>query len=309
MKHCPITYQIINEKDSYSEAGLKRISPRLAHLQPLEWSAAEQREEAIARAGKMSIQGVQTKLSARLNIKENRFDLVDQQGQFILKPQSQHYAELPENEALTMSLAAMIDIEVPLHGLLYSKDGSMTYFIKRFDRMGRHDKLSVEDFAQLTQAVRDTKYNSSMEKIANVITEFCSFPKIENVKLFKLMLFNFLTGNEDMHLKNFSLITRDNKITLSPAYDLLNTTIAQKNTREEIALPLHGKKKNLQRKDFLEYFAVEKLGLNQVTIDQVIQQIEQSIPDWKILIEKSFLSPLMQTKYLELLTERWKKIL
>lgn len=141
-----------------------------------------------------------------------------------------------------MSLAAMIGLEVPLHGLVYSKDNSMTYFIKRFDRKSRNEKIAVEDFAQLSHSTRDTKYNSSMEKIAKLIFEFCSFPKVEAVKLFKLTLFNFLVGNEDMHLKNFSLITLGQKICLSPSHGLLNTTIAQKNTKEELALPLNGKK-------------------------------------------------------------------
>lgn len=204
-------------------------------------SASELREEALARVGKMSIQGVQPKLSAKLKIKNNCFEIVDQGGHFILKPQNEYYPELPENEALTMSLAAHIGIEIPAHGLVYSKDGSMTYFIKRFDRTG-HNKLAVEDFAQLSQHDRATKYNSSMEKVAKIIAQYCSFPKIEWVNLFKLTLFNFLIGNEDMHLKNFSLITRGPKVSLSPAYDLLNTTIAQRHAQEEIALPINGKK-------------------------------------------------------------------
>jgi len=233
MKRCPITYESIGEQEYYSQHGLKLLSPRLTKLDALALSAAEQRAEAIAHADKMSIQGVQPKFSALLKIKESRFEVVDQHGQYILKPQSEDYPELPENEALTMSLAAFIGIDIPVHGLVYSKDNSMTYFIKRFDRKGRHNKLAVEDFAQLSQETRDTKYNSSMEKIAKIIMDFCSFPKIEGVKLFKLTVFNFLIGNEDMHLKNFSLITREKIVTLSPAYDLLNTSIAQKNPKEE----------------------------------------------------------------------------
>lgn len=139
-----------------------------------------------------------------------------------------------------------------------------------------------------------------------VIEQFCTFPKIEFVKLFKLTLFNFLVGNEDMHLKNFSLITRDRKISLSPAYDLFNSTIAQKNTKEEIALPLKGKKNNLTKSDFIKYFAVEKLGLNQNVIDGLLQEFQQIIPEWRKLIGFSFLSPQMQENYLQLLDQRWK---
>lgn len=310
MKRCPITYEIIANDNDYSHRGLRLLSPQLKHLKPLDFSATELRMEAVARVGKMSIQGIQTKLSAQLKIKEGRFDIVDQNGHYILKPQSEYYPELPENEALTMSLAAMIGIEVPVHGLVYSKDNSMTYFIKRFDRVGHNKKCAVEDFAQLSQSGRDTKYSSSMEKIADIITNFgfSSFPRIEAVKLFKLTLFSFLIGNEDMHLKNFSLITRNQKITLSPAYDLLNSTIAQMNVKEELALPLNGKKNNLKKRDFIDYFAIERLQLNQNIVSDILKEIKTIIPSWNTLIGQSFLSETMQKKYLGLLEERASRI-
>ena len=263
MKYCPITYDVISGNELYSAHGLRLLSPQLKQLAPLDLSADEQRHEALNRVGKMSVQGVQKKLSAQLKISEGRFEIVDQFGHYILKPQSDDYPELPENEALTMSLAQLIGLDVPTHGLLYSKDKSMTYFIKRFDRGGHGRKVAMEDFAQLSGEDRHTKYDSSMEKVISIISSFCTFPKIEFVKLFKLSLFNFLVGNEDMHLKNFSLITRNNKIYLSPMYDLLNSTIALKNAREEFALPLNGKKNNFSKKDLIEYFGRERLQLNQ----------------------------------------------
>ncbi len=308
MKYCPITYDVIQENEQYSQRGLRLLSPRLVTLTPLNYSAEEQRAEAIARVGKMSIQGVQDKLSAQLKVKEGFFELVDHHGHYILKPQSQLYLELPENEALTMSLAAMIQIEVPLHGLVYSKDKSMTYFVKRFDRIAHRKKLALEDFAQLLQKTRDTKYNSSMEQVVSVINNFCSFPKIEAVKLLRLTLFNFLIGNEDMHLKNFSLITRGKKVSLSPAYDLLSTTIAQKNPQEELALPLNGKKHNLKASDFLDYFAIQRLQLNKKVIDNLLMNLSQALPRWLKLINKSFLSSPMKEKYVALLTDRASRL-
>lgn len=308
MKHCPITYERIDEQESYSKKGLKLLSPQLKALSPLNLTADEQREEAISRVGKMSVQGVQKKLSAQLKVKAGYFEVVSQKGQYILKPQSDMYPELPENEAITMSLAASIGLEVPVHGLLYSKDGSMTYFIKRFDRIGHHQKLATEDFAQLSGEDRHTKYKSSMEKVISIIEKFCSFPRIEYVKLFKLTLFNFLIGNEDMHLKNFSLITREQKTTLSPTYDLLNSTIAQKNTKEELALPLRGKKNNLTQRDFFKYFAEEQLHLNPKVIDDVRREFEEIIPQWQKQIRISFLSQSMQEKYLQLLYERGTRL-
>lgn len=308
MKRCPITYETISDQQNYSQRGLRLLSPQLKNLKQLELSADEQRQQAIERVGKMSIQGIQKKLSARLKIKEEGFEIVDQNGHYILKPQSDIYPELPENEAVTMTLAKTIGIEVPIHGLIYSKDNSLTYFIKRFDRIGHNKKLALEDFAQLSGGDRHTKYQSSMEKVISIIEQFCTFPKIEFVKLFKLTLFNFLIGNEDMHLKNFSLITKDRKTSLSPAYDLLNSSIALKNAKEEIALPLKGKKNNLTKNDFLKYFAAEKLKLNQNVINSIIQELHHAMPEWQKLIRVSFLSQPMQERYLELIEHRCKKL-
>lgn len=308
MIYCPITYEAIPNDTQYSSRGLKLLSPQLKRLIPLPLSAKEQRQEAITRAGKMSIQGVQTKLSAQLKIKEARFNIVDSEGHYTLKLQSEYYPELPQNEAITMSLAARINIEVPVHGLLYAKDESMTYFIKRFDRSGHKNKLAVEDFTQLLGLSRETKYQSSMEQIAKVIYQYCSFPKIEAAKLFKLTLFNFLIGNEDMHLKNFSLITRDQKVTLSPAYDLLNSTIALSNAKEELALPLNGKKNNLRKRDFLDYFAIEHLHLNEKIILRTLHELSAALPHWQSLIVRSFLSASMKKSYVTLLEERVKRL-
>ena len=309
MKRCPITYEIIDGQENYSRRGLRLLSPQLSRLHPLAYSAEEQRNEALDRVGKMSIQGVQKKLSAQLRVKSECFEIVDQNGHYILKPQSDLYPELPENESLTMSLAKTIGLEVPPHGLMYSKDNSLTYFIKRFDRIGHNKKLALEDFSQLSGGDRHTKYNSSMEKVVTVIEKYCTFPKIELVKLFKLTLFNFLIGNEDMHLKNFSLITKNNKISLSPAYDLLNSTIAQKNAKEEVALPINGKKHNLTKRDIFDYFAVDRLKLNQKVIDGIKQEFLQAIPVWNELIRSSFLSLEMQEKYVQLLEVRRKRLI
>ena len=244
MNRCPITYDECGS-ELYSLKGLKLISPALKELSLLKLTAEELRAEAMVRACKMSVQGVQPKLSAILNIKKGFFEIVDLNGKYILKPQHTFFQELPQNEDLTMRLAVTIGIEVPLHGLVWSKDDSLTYFIKRFDRKGQHDKIAVEDFSQLAGLGRDTKYNYSMERVVKLIDTYCTFPVIEKTELFKRVLFNFLVGNEDMHLKNYSLITQKGKVRLSPAYDFLNSSIVLKGDIEEIALPVKGKKSNL----------------------------------------------------------------
>ncbi len=172
-KRCPITYLPIDDDQYYHPNGLKLLAPQLKSLAPLPFTARELRHEALKRAEKMSIQGVQYKLSAKLNIKQGCFEFTDHQGKFILKPQSDAYPFLPENEDLTMRLARTLNIEVPLHGMVYNISNELTYFIKRFDRSGHKDKLAVEDFAQLSGSSRDTKYDFSMEKLIPIIETYC----------------------------------------------------------------------------------------------------------------------------------------
>ena len=303
MNLCPIAYTPCGE-NRYSDAGLKQLAAGLNTLKDLEYTAEEQRKEAFNRASKMSIQGVQPKLSAILNIKDEKFNIVDKGGKYILKPQHDLYSQMPENEDLTMRLANEIGLEIPLHGLLWSKDNSLTYFIKRFDRKGQNDKVPVEDFAQLAGLSRDTKYDYSMERIVMLIDAYCTFPAIEKIKLFKLVIFNYLIGNEDSHLKNFSIITYDNQVRLSPGYDLVNSTIELKQQDEEIALPLEGKKKRLTRNILVDYFGMERCELTSKSVEKVLETISSAIPKWKTLIEISFLSKEMKGKYNDLLDGR-----
>jgi serine/threonine-protein kinase HipA len=203
-----------------------------------------------------------------------------------------------------MRLADEIGLEIPVHGLLWSGDNTLTYFIKRFDRKGQNGKVPVEDFAQLAGLIRDTKYDYSMEKIVRLVDDYCTFPAIEKIKLFKLVLFNFLTGNEDGHLKNFSIITENNQTRFSPCYDLVNTTIVLQKQDEEIALPLKGKKKRLTRNLLVDYFGIERCELTIKSIDKVLGTIESAIKKWKALIDISFLSEEMKEKYHDLFNNR-----
>lgn len=301
MSRCPITYETISE-GRYSRKALHKLSPKLDELLDLPYSVEEQIHEAETRATKMSIQGVQPKLSAKLNVKGKVFEVVDTGGRFILKPQNQLYRCLPENEAITMHLASAVGIETPFHGMIYAKDDTLTYFIKRFDRQG-YRKRALEDFAQLAGLSRVTKYNYSMERLVPILEQHCTFPKLEKLKLLRLTLFNYLVGNEDAHLKNFSLIRLNQKVQLSPAYDLLNTTIVMKAT-EELALPLNGKKNNLNRNLFFNYYAIDRLNLTERVIDQVDQEFRSSIDSWKSLIEKSFLTEELKQEYWEVISQR-----
>ncbi len=306
MNRCPITYNPC--KGIYSEQGLRLLSGRLRTLHELEYSAEEQRQEAAKRVGKMSIQGVQPKLSAILYTREDRFQIVDIHGEYILKPQQDIYPQLPENEDLTMRLAKSCGIEVPLHGMVYAKDGTLTYFIKRFDRLTKGRKLAVEDFAQLAGKKRETKYDYSIEKLIKIIDEVCTFPVLEKSKFFRRFLFNYLTGNEDMHLKNYAVITRNNKVELSPAYDFLNTSIVLGGDIEESALSLKGKKKQFSKEILVDYLGNKRLQLTDKVIKKVLQKIFDVSKEWENSISNSFLNDELKEAYLALLHQR-KKLL
>ena len=307
MANCPITYESLPGGELYSQKGLRQLSTTLKKLEPLPFTQEELRQEANNQINKISIQGIQPKMSARLKASKNCFELVYAQGTFILKPQSLDYKELPENEDLSMRLAHAAGIETPLHGLVYAEDGRLVYFIKRFDRV-KNKKHDVEDFSQLSGMNRDTKYNYSMEKLITIVDNYTTFPKIEKADLFLRVIVNFLIGNEDMHLKNYSLITYEEKVTLAPAYDFINSTLALGSAKEEIALPLNGKKRNLRKKDFIDYFAIEKMGLPPKIIEQQLQKIINAQSQWQELISRSFLSEPLKEKYAAILQERLKRL-
>ncbi len=182
--------------------------------------------------------------------------------------------------------------------------------MRRFDRVGHTGKLAVEDFAQIAGLSRETKYDSSMERLVGLLDAHCTFPAIEKVKLLKRSLFNFLVGNEDMHLKNFSLITRQGKVELAPAYDYLNTTVAylalgkRIETLEEVALPRRGKKRRLSAKDWIGYYASERQQLPPKIIDRVRAELLKSIPGWRRRIAQSFLPGDQQDHNRSLVAER-----
>lgn len=292
----------------YSAQGLRQLSPRLKGLHPLPYSSEEQRRLAAQMADKLSIGGVQPKFSAVLSPSAQRFEVVERNGRYILKPPHPHFPEIPENEALTMDLARRAGVETPPFGLVPSSDGTFTYFVSRFDRHGKGAKYAVEDFAQLSKASRNTKYRSSLEQVAGVIEAHCTFPLVEKVKLWRRVLVAFLTGNEDMHLKNYSLITAKGITELTPAYDLVNTTIVLAKVKEESALPLRGKKSRLTHEDLVEHFASQRLNLRPLVIQRVLGELRKALPAWRERIERAHLSEPKKLAYLALLEQRARRL-
>jgi serine/threonine-protein kinase HipA len=308
MSNCLFMYKPLKKGEAnYSREGLKKLSRRLAGLNIFPYAQSEQLELAKQMAKKISIQGVQPKFSVALSEKENQFKEVEANGKYILKPQVTLYKELPENEDLTMHLVAMTGVKTPWHGLIKCADNSLSYAVKRFDRTPK-GKIPMEDFSQLIGASRSTKYDVPMEKVVEAIEEHCTFPTLEYFKLFQRVILAFLLGNEDLHLKNLSLITLSNEVCLSPVYDFVNSTIANPYVEEEMALSLADKKKNFAKQDFIEGFATTTLSLPKAKAEKELTRLMSFYPQWVKLIESSFLSTKTKSAYKKLLQERMKRL-
>lgn len=251
-----------------------------------------------------SLTGVQAKLSLNLHKHKgcNRLTIVGLWGDFIFKPQTDDYPELPENEDLTMHMAAAARIKVVPHSLIRLGDGSLGYITRRIDRTNKGEKIDMEDMCQLTLHPTEYKYKSSYEQIAKTIAAFSSTPKLDIVNFMQVLLFSFVTGNNDMHLKNFSLYRPKRHYQLTPAYDMLNVAIANPKDKEELALTLNGKKSHIKLKDFLKASAT--IGIEEHITMQLIANMKKALPMWTELINNSFMSIDMKTAYLALINQR-----
>ena len=251
-----------------------------------------------------SLTGVQPKLSLNLHKHEgsNRLTIVGLWGDFIFKPQTDAYPELPENEDLTMHMAEAARIKVVPHSLIHLADGSLGYITRRIDRTKKGEKIDMEDMCQLTLHPTEYKYKSSCEQIAKAIAAYSSTPRLDLVNFMQVLLFSFVTGNNDIHLKNFSLYRPKALYQLSPAYDLLNVAIANPKDKEEMALSINGKKARIQLADFLK--SSDTMGIEQRVTLGLIDGLRKAMPAWIDLINDSFLSDEMKQNYLDLISRR-----
>lgn len=261
--------------------------------------------EAQKMVGKMSISGVQPKLSVIHELKKHQLVVIETGGVYILKPQTDRFKSLPENENLCMCLATAYGLNVPPHGLLPLQDGRLTYVVKRFDRMKDGTKLQQEDFQQLLQT--DDKYNGSYEKMANFIKEYSDTPGLDLIDLFERALLFFVLGNGDAHLKNFSLIKeKPVGYHLSPAYDIVNSRLVMPAEREEMCLSLQGKKNRLAGNDFLKLS--KHFGLKEKQVDNAINRLINLKPSFEAMIEQSFLDQELRDGFREIFNTRVKLI-
>ncbi|MBN2807152.1 MAG: HipA domain-containing protein [Prolixibacteraceae bacterium] len=256
---------------------------------------------------RVSVPGVQAKLSMTLvkEVKEKsdtRLTVIDALGgSFILKPPSDRYPEMPENEHVTMRMAESYGIRVVPSSLISLASGELSYITKRIDRMESGEKIHMLDMFQITEAF--DKYKSSMEKVGKALYSYSGNTMLDLLFYFELTLFSFITGNNDMHLKNFSMIESPSGWILSPAYDLLNATILNPDDEEELALTLAGKKKKLKLEHFLQLG--KDLGLTEKQIKGAFNRLKRNTPKAMEWLDQSFLSPDMKNAYKEVLKKRY----
>lgn len=258
----------------------------------------------------VAVPGVQPKLSMSVfkdkNEGPNRLTVVGALGgNYIFKPPSDVFPEIPENEHLTMRIAESFGIKVVEASLIRLGSGELSYLTKRIDRTSNGEKIHMIDMFQIIEAF--DKYKSSMERIGKVLQQHSENTLLDLLSFFELTLFSFITGNNDMHLKNFSMIKTQSGWSLSPAYDLLNVRIANQEDNEELALTLGGKKNKLTRANF-EQFG-EDLGLNAKQIEGVFKRFAKNKEKAIHWIDQSFLSDVMKAAYLETLEVKYQRLM
>lgn len=318
MNNCLYCYKNLLENDIHTPAGKsgyhnscskklfgKVIPPVLFYTQ----DEILQLAEKVIRSQR-TVTGVQAKLSLGLekmgtNFVPDKLTIIGLWGEYILKPQTKLYRNLPEIEDLTMHLAELSNIKTVQHSLIYLKSGELAYITKRIDRFN-NKKLHMEDMCQLSERLTEHKYLGSYEQIAKIILRNSQNPGFDVMSFYEQVIFSFLTGNSDMHLKNFSLLKTDSlNYSLCPAYDLVASELLIED-KEELALTLNGKKKKIKYTDF--YIAMKSSKIEEKTIENIFNNFSKIIPSWYGFINNSFLSDEFKIKYCSMVEIRAKRI-
>lgn len=312
MNRCLYCYQPMHEigGDFHAACSKKMFGQPTPPILPFSEGQMEELATQVVRS-QMTVTGVQPKISLNLDASERkgeprRFTIVGLWGAYILKPPSKHYRDLPEVEDLTMHLASIARIAVVPHSLIRMQSGNLAYITRRIDRSGK-GKLHMEDMCQLTERLTEDKYHGSYEKIAKTILHYSSNPGLDLVNFCEQVLFSFLTGNADMHLKNFSLLRLPgNRHVLAPGYDMVATALVHPADDEDLALTLNGKNKKIKRSDFTTAFETCKLEKKQQ--ENIFRKMERAKPEWMKFIDISFISDDLKSAYRKLLDERFDRL-
>ncbi|PKP33270.1 MAG: toxin HipA [Bacteroidetes bacterium HGW-Bacteroidetes-16] len=313
MNRCLYCYKLLEngEQDFHSSCSKKIFGqPNPPALLYSEADLVSLAREVIQ--SQTSVTGVQAKLSLHItgnkdDQKGQRFTIVGLWGGYILKPPTAMYPHLPEVEDVTMHLAEQAKIRTTPHSLVRLASGNLAYITKRVDRT-KNGKLAMEDMCQLTERLTEDKYQGSYEQIAKAIQKYSSTPGLDVVNFFELVIFSFLTGNADMHLKNFSLLEQPGLgMILSPAYDLVNTTLVNPDDDEELALTINGKKKKIKKQDFVA--AMNTMKMEEKQQENIFNKMEKVQSKWMEQIEVCFLSNEYKEQYKNLILERFNRML
>ena len=295
-----------NEIDFHSSCSRKIFGATTAPELPYTRDNLTELARQVVRS-QTTLTGVQAKLS--LDIKKGgrneaeRFTIVGLWGRYILKPQTERFANLPELEDLTMHLAEIAKIQVVPHSLIRFSDGELCYITRRIDRTENGEKLAMEDMCQLTERLTEHKYKGSYEQIAKVIQKYSSVPKLDLVNYWEQVVFSWITGNADMHLKNISLYSKvDHLYNLTPAYDMLSTALVMPEDIEELALTLNGKKRKIRKSDF--EISMRASELEEKVIGNIFNKFLKVKDKWFDFIDISFLPDEMKIAYKDIITNR-----
>ena len=310
MAKCLYCYQELEAGmiDFHPQCAKKIFGKATTPVFPYKHAEIKELAEEVVRS-KTAVTGVQAKLSMDIEHlqHESRFTIVGLWGRYILKPQSELYQNLPELEDLTMHLAEIAKIQVVPHTLVRFADGQLVYLTRRIDRTAKGEKIPMEDMCQLSEKLTEHKYRGSHEQIAKLILRYSAAPKLDLAKFWEIVLFSWITGNSDMHLKNFSLYTPiKGNPQLAPAYDLLNTLLVMPSDTEELALTLNAKKKKIALQDFQK--AASNSGLEEKVFQNILRKFHDVQNVWFAFIEQSFLSKEMKTAYIQMITIRMSRL-
>ncbi len=308
MSKCLFCYQTLNEGeiDFHPKCSKKIFGTAVAPLLNYTIDEMETLAKEIIETS-ISVPGVQPKLSLGIiketiaNGTKGRLTVLEALGgHYILKPQNTAFPEMPENEHLTMKLAELLGIQTVTSSLIRLKSGELSYITKRIDRTTKGEKIHMLDMFQITEAF--DKYRSSMEKVGKAVIEHSSNTLLDVLRLYEVVIFTYITGNNDMHLKNFSLILKDENWGFAPAYDLLNVQLHLPEDKEETALTIGGKKSRLTKSDFI--ILGVKFGLSEKQIENVFKRFIKAEKKMLLLIDQSFLSEANKINYKDLLMQR-----
>ena len=312
MKRCLYCYGLLenNEADFHSACCKKIFGQATPPVVNYLESQMEELALQVVRS-QMAVTGVQPKISLGLSPgtgknEPKRFTIVGLRGGYILKPPTQQYKHLPEVEDLTMHLADIAKIKVVPHTLIRLQSGNLAYLTKRIDR-DKKNKLHMEDMCQITERLTEDKYHGSYEQVAKAILKHSANPGLDVINFFEQVLFSFVTGNADMHLKNFSLIRQPGiGNILSAAYDMVATTLVNPADDEDMALTLNGKKKKINRKDFS--IAFTSLNLDAKQQENIFKKMEKAKDNWMEFIDISFLNTDFKSSYKNIILDRFSRL-